>query len=91
MDYYLGLTLLVGLATAAVVYVYDLEVSGPAWARSIGTYGVCSLWLLLVNPGWPREFYAVAAAASLVALLATALVQYLVVQRDVTMARAMRR
>lgn len=88
----LGVLLVAGLAAAAVLYLYDVVLTGPAWARVLGTVVAATAWSTLLAPDQsPGRLAALGVGAATVALLAVALLQLLQVQRDVALTTAFSR
>lgn len=84
--------ILAALAVAAILYTYDIVVSGPAVVRVLGTVAVATLHVWVLADTTAVEYVLTAgAAAGFLALLGVALLQWLQVARDAAMMAAMRR
>lgn len=91
MAHLLGLLLLAALYAATVLYLYDLLVAGPEWARVLLTMALTYLFLVLWDENWSTErvLHSIPAAGG--ALLLVALLQLLQVKRDAAMTSVLRR
>jgi uncharacterized PurR-regulated membrane protein YhhQ (DUF165 family) len=96
MAYSLGATLIASLVAANVLYLYDLNITGPAWARPSICSAPSTLALLVLTGGLHsgkdyEKIVVLMFAANLLALVWVAVLQLLGVQRDAAMAVVLRR
>lgn len=83
--------LVAALAAAMVITLYDTLVSGPPFARVMLTAVVAGPCYIFLDERTLAEDIVGAAAASFIALLLLAVLQWILVQRDAAMTSVLRR